>query len=99
MARKDDRVSFLKEILFEWSAGQGNARISDLSAGGCYIDTIVTVSPGELIAFDIRADDGTTMRFTGSVAHVIPGMGFGVEFNKLSPECKEFLDRVLPPQD
>jgi hypothetical protein len=98
MPRKNNRVSFLREIFFEWSSGSRAARISDLSAGGCYIDTIATVSEGELITFDLHADDGTTMRFTGRVAYVMPGMGFGVQFTEMSPGCKEFLYRVIPQE-
>jgi hypothetical protein len=95
MPRKLDRFTYLKEVVLEFTSGRRMARISDISAGGCYIDTIVQVIVGDPLTIHITATDGSSMPFDGKVAYVLEGFGFGVEFINLSDEHTEFLKRVL----
>ena len=50
MPREDERVPFYTEIMLESAAGMRGARISDVSPGGCYIDTISPAIEGEVIS-------------------------------------------------
>jgi len=95
MPRKEDRIAYRNEIILEWSSGKREATISDVSPGGCYVDTIATIPEGESIAFELRAADGTSVKLTGDVAYVLPGFGFGIEFTNLTDEKKEFLERII----
>lgn len=95
MPRKDDRLSYLKEVELEFSSGKHSARISDISLGGCYVDTIAQIPVGEPITLHIAASYGESMRFDGKVAYLLEGFGFGVEFVDLSDKHREFLNRLL----
>ena|SRR5687767_14298652 len=93
--RESERRPFLDEIMLEFSSGQREARISDISAGGCYVDSIASVSQGEPVSFDVSTSDGRTISFTGEVAYVLNGMGFGLKFTNLTEEQKTFLATVV----
>lgn len=95
MPRKDERVNFFKEIVLECSSGKREARIGDLSPGGCYVDSIVAVTEGEPVALSIRTSDGGTLEFSGEVAYVLQGMGFGVRFGELTDDQTSFLSSAI----
>jgi hypothetical protein len=95
MPRKEDRHTYLKEVELEFSSGRRSARISDISAGGCYIDTIAQVPVGETIALHISASNGESMQFTGRVAYILEGFGFGVEFTNLTDEHRAYIEKLV----
>ena len=95
MPRKEERISYLKEVELEFASGKRSARISDISPGGCYIDTIAQVPVGERLSLHIAASDGESEPFSGKVAYVLEGNGFGVEFVDLSEQQREFLTKIL----
>lgn len=95
MPRKEDRISFLKEVELEFASGKRSARISDISMGGCYIDTIAQVPIGETLTINVAASNGESMQFTGNVAYLLEGMGFGMEFTDLSDQHRDFLSRIV----
>ncbi|HEX6123828.1 MAG TPA: PilZ domain-containing protein [Pyrinomonadaceae bacterium] len=94
MPRQNDRFSYLKEVELEFASGRRSARISDISVGGCYIDTIAQVPVGESLTLHIASDDAS-MQFAGRVAYVLEGFGFGVEFVDLSEQQREFLSHLI----
>ena len=95
MPREQERVNYLIEILLECASGKREARISDLSPGGCYIDSIVSVQEGEPVSFSLKDASGNILPFTGQVAYVFDGAGFGVKFTELTDERKAFLDQMM----
>lgn len=95
MPRQNDRYSFLKEVQLEFSSGKRSARISDISIGGCYIDTIAQVPVGEGLTIHIESSEAQTMKFSGRVAYVLEGFGFGIEFVDLSDEQRDFLSNII----
>jgi len=94
MPREQERVTYLIEIVLECASGRRQARITDLSPGGCYIDSIVAVQEGEPVSFTLSAPPGE-MLFTGETAYVLDGCGFGVKFTDLTDERKAFLEQVI----
>ena len=95
MPRKEDRFSYLKEVELEFASGKRSARISDISAGGCYIDTIAQVPVGENMTLRIDSSDGQSVEFKGKVAYVLENFGFGVEFVDLTDQQREFLLKIV----
>ena len=95
MPRKEDRHSYLREVELEFASGKRTARISDISAGGCYIDTIAQSAVGEPISLQISSSFGESMQLKGKIAYILEGFGFGVEFVDLTPKQRGFLDRLL----
>ena len=95
MPRKEDRYQFLREVELEFASGKRTARISDISRGGCYIDTIALVPVGEPLSILISSSSGISMRFNGRVAYILEGFGFGIEFIDMTEEKVEFLNMLL----
>ena len=95
MARKHERSSFLTEIVIESASGKRQARISDVSEGGCFVDTIVNARPGEEILLTSSLDSGEQLVIRGRVAYVMDGFGFGVEFIDLSDESREAINKIV----
>jgi hypothetical protein len=95
MPRQDERVTFLKEVHLEFASGRRLARISDISMGGCYLESIVQVQKGERFSLEIASTNGDSATFTGEVAYVFEGMGFGVMFIDPDDQSRQFLDRII----
>lgn len=96
MARIHERAEVIREIVLESSAGRRPSRISDMSMGGCYIESITNFRKGEAIAFDLENTAGDVLRFSGNVAYVLEGFGFGLSFSNITPAHEAFLSRALP---
>jgi len=80
-----------------WHGGEEghSARITDLSEGGCYLDTVGEVMVGEVVAFRVLLPDDDWLYLEGEVRHHHHGMGFGVRFIDLNEEQTEKLLRLL----
>jgi hypothetical protein len=91
MPRKEERIAYLKEVELEFASGKRAARISDISMGGCYIDTIAQVPMGEVLTVQLSTVTGASLQFKGKVAYLLEGFGFGVEFTELTDEHRDFL--------
>ncbi|MBK9163269.1 MAG: PilZ domain-containing protein [Acidobacteria bacterium] len=92
--RQQNRVSYVVEIILDSSVGRRSSRISDLSLGGCYVESIASYREGEEVAFELRSGE-TELRFTGEVAYVLEGFGFGLKFTDLGEEHLQFLKAVV----
>lgn len=77
------------------ASGNCEARISDISMGGCYIDSIASFRVYENVAFDLVHPNGRSLPFTGEISYVLEGFGFGVRFTDLSEEQTVFLERIV----
>ena len=73
----------------EGTSGRYSARISDISIGGCYVDTIGGAAIGEAINSKIQTPAGRWVELHGLVIHHQPHMGFGLRFTHESE--KELL--------
>lgn len=96
--RRHGRRPFLYTAALEFLSGNREARISDLSPGGCYVDSIVSVTEGEGIALVLTNHAGDWMRFTGQIAYALPGLGFGIRFTNLTDGQTEFIDQLIKPR-
>jgi c-di-GMP-binding flagellar brake protein YcgR len=81
----------------EWHAAEErhSAEITDLSEGGCYLDTVGEVMAGEIVAFRVLLPDGDWLYLEGEVRHHRHGRGFGVQFVELNEEQEKNLTRLL----
>lgn len=86
-----------------WDGRSGNCtvRISDLSEGGCYIDTMAGAIQGELLTLKLKLPNGEWLELTGAVAHHTPPLGFGVQFVDLPEErlvtLRAFIEYLQDP--
>lgn len=93
--RRDERVSLPLEALCEGHSGKYTARLSDVSLGGCYVETLAVVSVGEHIRFEIQLPTGRWLPLQGEVVYHQPNLGFGVRFTELSELEREMLASVI----
>lgn len=71
------------------------AQITDLSTGGCYLDSVGEVQQGEVVGFRVLLPDDDWLYLEGEVRHHTVGVGFGVQFLDLNAEQEENLGRLL----
>jgi PilZ domain-containing protein len=71
------------------------ARISNLSEGGCYMDTVGEVMRGEIVGFRVLLPDGDFVYLEGEVRHYTAGVGFGVQFVDLNDVQRTNLKRLI----
>jgi len=90
--RSKPRLSVsLDAIWNEDSGARQSARVTDLSEGGCYLDTVGEVMSGEMVAFRVLLPDQDWLYLEGEVKHHRHGFGFGVQFVDLNHEQTEKL--------
>ena len=86
-----------------WDGKSGNytARITDLSDGGCYIDSLGDVTMGEQLNLKLQLPGGEWLELKGEVAHHTPPVGFGVRFLDLSDAqlqtLRSFIEYLKDP--
>lgn len=93
--RSEERLEVCLDAVWDGKSGNHNARITDLSEGGCYVDTLGESSVGEILNFKLSTPNGDWLELTGQVAHESPPLGFGVRFVYLSDEQIERLQSLI----
>lgn len=93
--RQHERIAVSLEVVLEATSGKFDARISDISMGGCYIDSIAHISVGETAFFKAHLPTGHWVQSRGEVVHCFPNSGFGVRFTDLTDEEQILLEQVI----
>ena len=80
-----------------WRGASGGApcRVTDLSVGGCYVQSIGSPHKGEETTVVVEFGAGHSMSFTGKVVYIDPNMGFAVEFRPMTSEHYEELGVLI----
>ena len=82
--RSNKRKRLLLEAKWESMSSTHEARVEDLSLGGCFVDTFGRVELKERVEIEIRLPSGDWLSLRGQVASYQPGVGFGMSFTSLS---------------
>jgi hypothetical protein len=93
--RNDPRVSLIAAVeVTEVATGTRlNARTSDISRTGCYIDTL-NPTPAKTAVRVRLTHSGEELELPARIVYVSPGLGMGVRFDEnLSPAQIAVLDR------
>jgi hypothetical protein len=93
--REEHRVPVSLEVSWEGESGRHKARISDISLGGCYLDTTGSAAPGEIIGLSIKLPDGEWLNLRGEVAYHLQNLGFSVCFTYLTDEEQYKLSQLI----
>lgn len=95
MPRMQERTTVSLDIFLEWSSGRREARISDISLGGCFIDCLTPIQEGEAVSFKVKMSEGEWIELSGVVVYVFSGLGFGVRFTCLSESQKILIEHLI----
>jgi hypothetical protein len=93
--RSENRLEVCLDAVWDGNSGNHSARITDLSEGGCYIDTLGQAQVGEVLNLKLQLQEGDRLELTVEVAHQMPPIGFGVRFVDLTSEQIEKLRSLL----
>jgi hypothetical protein len=92
--RTKPRLSVRLDAMWDSSTQAHSARITDLSEGGCYLDSVGEVRRGEIVGFRVLLPDDDWLYLEGEVKHHSAN-GFGVQFVELNEEQTEKLHWLL----
>ncbi|HEY8561509.1 MAG TPA: PilZ domain-containing protein [Pyrinomonadaceae bacterium] len=96
MPRKQNRIPVSINVILQCSSGRREARISDLSLGGCFIDCLMPIIEGEIVSFKLEVEDGIWLDLEGKVSYIFPMIGFGIRFLPMPEEKRGALEhRIL----
>ena len=93
--RIDERVSTNLPARWDGLAGTQEARIEDLSLGGCFVNTTGRVDVGELVGVAIKLPSGKWLQLRGEATSYQPGIGFGVLFTFLTDDEEQALREIV----
>ena len=92
--RSKPRLSVRLDAMWDSSTQAHSARVTDLSEGGCYLDSVGEVRRGEIVGFRVLLPDDDWLYLEGEVRHHSAN-GFGVQFTELNEEQTEKLKWLL----
>ncbi len=93
--RSDERVSINLPARWDGLSGRNEARIEDLSLGGCFVNTRGRVDVGEIVAIEMKLPSGEWLQLRGEVATYMVGTGFGVLFTFLTDDEEQALRELM----
>lgn len=93
--RSDERISINLPARWDGLSGTNEARIEDLSLGGCFVNTGGRVDAGELVGLEIQLPSGEWLQLRGEVTSYQAGIGFGVVFPFLTDEEEQALRELI----
>ena len=93
--RSDERVSLNLPAKWDGLSGGHEARIEDLSLGGCFVNTAGRVDLGEIVSLEFKLPSGEWLPVRGEVVSYQQGIGFGVLFSFLTDEEEQALRELV----
>ena len=93
--RSNQRKRILLEAKWESMSRAHEARVDDVSVGGCFVNTFGRVELNEQVNLQIELPSGEWLSLTGYVASCQPGVGFGMSFDSLSEEKLGTLEELI----
>lgn len=96
--RREQRHAFIAyvEVLEQNSGALMSSQISDLSLGGCYVDTVNPLPDGTPVHLKILTETHS-FEAPAKVAYSHAFLGMGVKFLDVQPKFEEVL-HLWPPQ-
>ena len=93
--RSNSRKRLLLEARWESMSGTHEARVDDVSLGGCFVNSVARVEANEEINLKIQLPSGAWLPLRGQVASYHPGVGFGLAFTSLSEGKVALLKELM----
>jgi hypothetical protein len=98
--RRAPRYPFIAsaEVVEENSGSRMNTRVSDLSLGGCYVDTINPLPDGTVVHLKIFTQTHS-FEAPAMVVYSHIHLGMGMKFREVQPKYEEILRLWLPDEN
>jgi hypothetical protein len=93
--RRNERVSINLPVKWNGFTGHYEARIEDLSLGGCFVTTIGRADVGEVVSLEIKLPSGEWLQLRGEVVSYHEGIGYGVLFSFLTNDEEQALKDLV----
>jgi PilZ domain-containing protein len=93
--RTNDRKKVLLEARWESMSRRHEARVDDVSLGGCFVNTYGHVEPQEPVTLQILLPSGEWLALQGTVASYQPGVGFGIAFDLKSTQEETAVKNLI----
>lgn len=94
--RRSPRFPFIAsaEVHEESNGSRHSARISDISATGCYVDTINPLPGGTAVLVKIF-NETRSFEAPATVAYAMVHLGMGLSFGEVPPSSRDVLQQWL----
>jgi hypothetical protein len=96
--RMHPRLPLVMEALWD-GAARSQARTTDLSEGGCFVDTTGQAAVGEKLKMRLLSPGGQYISVLAEVIYQLPLFGFGVRFTEISDSDRRRLRALLHPEE
>lgn len=95
--RRSPRFPFIAsaEVHEENNGSRLDARVSDISATGCYVDTINPLPSGTAVRVKIF-NEARSFEASAKVAYSVVHLGMGLSFSEVAPGSHDVLREWLP---
>ena len=93
--RTSKRKRILLEAKWESVSRRHEARVDDVSLGGCFVNTYAQAELHEDVNLEIHLPSGEWLALRGRVASYQPGVGFGMSFTSLSENEAAVLKELM----
>lgn len=93
--RTDERINTNLPAKWDGQSGIHDARIEDISLGGCFVNTRGAVEKDEIIILSIKMPSGEWLDLRGEVTAYQPGIGFGLLFTFLTDDEESMLRQLF----
>jgi hypothetical protein len=82
------------EIVEQCSRVRITGRASDLSRGGCYVDSVSCLPMGSTVYIRLRHSE-TTFQAKAMITYLLPGMGMGIAFTDIAEDQIEIVSKWI----
>ena len=89
------RVPVSLAVTWEGLSGRQEARITDISLHGCFIESSASTSTGEKVTFVLKTPTNKLLLLQGQVAFAQPTVGFGLRFTEVSMQDETMLRQLI----
>ena len=96
--RTDQRIPLNLPARYGGLSGAHEAKIEDISMGGCFVNARGQVATGETILLEIKMSSGEWLQLRGEVTSSQLGIGFGLVFSFLTDEEERALQTLVTSQ-
>lgn len=97
--RSSERKKVLLEARWSSMSRRHEARVDDVSLGGCFVNTYGHVEYKEPVELEIHLRSGEWLALQGQVASYHAGVGFGMSFTSLTDEQRIALEELIATAD